>query len=556
MENQKIYLNRGQREMRDYAPHSKTCVSSRRFGKTDGSQGPELERDIRYMPGSAGAMYQASHEQLLKNTLPQTLAFLERRGYKEDVHFFVGRKAPKWMGFKMPYTKPRKWDHVVHFFNGSVIYLLSQAVRYSANSLTLDWMRADEARSLNKEKLFEEVVPAVSGTPGKFMDCPWHKGISIYSDLPLSKAGQWILKEKNKMLDPKNMRTKEVVDGILQEMGKIYKDYGRNLSAYPHIQRRLNQLKRELNEFRRHLFMYFEYDTIENLEIVGESYLREQKRNLPPLTFYASIGNILNLNKGDGFYPNLREDIHCYQPADTGALMNMRTRKNTLDLKAISAADNCLTDSDIKLHEPLSICCDYNANINWVATGQRDAVRMRTLSSMFTKHQQKIRQVIRNWCDYYQPHPTKRVNYYYSQEALDGGYADESGQCFAEIVIEELSKRGWEVNPVYMGAQWNHQKKHIVINDAFNGEPGLLLPMFNANNNQHLILAMQSTGVKIGQKGYQKDKGGEKLKESEDDILELRTDGTDAWDGLYRGLQYFPQDTSTYNISLGSVALG
>jgi hypothetical protein len=234
----------------------------------------------------------------------------------------------------------------------------------------------------------------------------------------------------------------------------------------------------------------------------------------------------------------------------------MRTRRNTLDLKAISESDNCRTDSDIKKNEPLSIACDYNANINWVATGQRDAVRMRTLSSMFTKHKQKIRQVIRNWCDYYDPHPTHRVNYYYSQEALDGGYADESGQNFAEIVIEELTKRKWNVNHVYMGQQWNHQKKHIAINDAFNGEPGLLFPTFNSYKNQHLILALQSAGVKIGFKGFQKDKGGEKLAESEDDILELRTDGTDAWDNLYRGLQYFPQDNSIYNISLGTTMIG
>jgi hypothetical protein len=204
----------------------------------------------------------------------------------------------------------------------------------------------------------------------------------------------------------------------------------------------------------------------------------------------------------------------------------------------------------------LSIACDYNANINWVATGQRDAVRMRTLSSMFTKHQQKIRQVIRNWCDYYEPHATHRVNYYYSQEALGGGYADESGQNFAEIVIEELTKRKWNVNPVYMGQQWNHQKKHIVINDAFNGEPGLLFPTFNSVKNQHLILALQSAGIKIGFKGFEKQKGGEKLAESEDDVLELRTDGTDAWDNLYRGLQYFPQDNSIYNISLGTTMLG
>jgi hypothetical protein len=83
----------------------------------------------------------------------------------------------------------------------------------------------------------------------------------------------------------------------------------------------------------------------------------------------------------------------------------------------------------------------------------------------------------------------------------------------------------------------------------------LLFPMFNRHNNQFLIPAIELAGIKIGYKGFEKNKAGEKLAESEDDPLELRTDGTDAWDDLYRGLQYFPQDNSIYNISLATTML-
>lgn len=555
-EKQQIYLNRGQMEMRNYAPNSKTLVASRRFGKTHGSQGPEFERDVTHMPGSSGAMYQASSRQLLGRTLPETLTFLERRGYKEDVHYVIGKRADRRLNFALPTVKPKTWENVLHFFNGTVVHLLSQAVKFSANSLTLDWLRCDEARSLNKEKLFEEVVPAVSGTPGKFKDCPWHKGISLYSDLPTSIAGRWLLDERKKMMDEVNLETKAIVEGILYERSVIVQKYGANLKEFPHAQAEIARLDRELNTFRRHLYMYFEYDSIENLEVIGEDYLLEQKRNLPPVIFYTSIGNIMQLGSTDGFYSNFVESIHCYDAHNNDFLLNLRTRRNTLDLKAIQASDDCRQDSDIDASQPLSIACDYNANINWVVTGQRDNVRMRTLSSMFTKHNQKIRQVIRNWCDYYEYHPGKRVTYYYSQEALDGKYADEQGQNWAEIVIEELQKRKWNVNTVYMGAQWNQRKKHIAINDAFNGEPALLLPMLNSHNNQFLIPAMQGAGIRQGYKGFEKDKSGEKYKETQDDILELRTDGTDAFDTLYRGLQYYPQDNSCYNISLASSMLG
>lgn len=39
------------------------------------------------------------------------------------------------------------------------------------------------------------------------------------------------------------------------------------------------------------------------------------------------------------------------------------------------------------------------------------------------------------------------------------------------------------------------------------------------------------------------DKGGEKLAESEEDLLEHRTDGTDAFDKLYIGCEKFPSTT-------------
>ena len=41
---------------------------------------------------------------------------------------------------------------------------------------------------------------------------------------------------------------------------------------------------------------------------------------------------------------------------------------------------------------------------------------------------------------------------------------------------------------------------------------------------------------------FHKNKSGEKLAESEEDLLEHRTDGTDAFDTLYIGCEKFPQE--------------
>ena len=81
-----------------------------------------------------------------------------------------------------------------------------------------------------------------------------------------------------------------------------------------------------------------------------------------------------------------------------------------------------------------------------------------------------------------------------------------------------------------------HTLKHQYINDAMTGAK-YLFPTFNRNNNEFLLPAIEQTGIKVGRNGFEKDKSGEKLIESDEDPLELRTDGTDAWDTLFIGIR-------------------
>ena len=88
------------------------------------------------------------------------------------------------------------------------------------------------------------------------------------------------------------------------------------------------------------------------------------------------------------------------------------------------------------------------------------------------------------------------------------------------------------------------------------------MPFFNRSNNEDLILAIQSAGVSNGRNGFRKDKSGEplarrphgrqKLAESEEDLLEHRTDGTDAFDTLYIGCEKFPFH-DTFSLSTSGV---
>ena len=55
------------------------------------------------------------------------------------------------------------------------------------------------------------------------------------------------------------------------------------------------------------------------------------------------------------------------------------------------------------------------------------------------------------------------------------------------------------------------------------------MPFFNRQNNDDLILAIQAAGVSRGRNGFRKDKGGEKLAESEEDLLEISCQREQSW---------------------------
>ena len=63
---------------------------------------------------------------------------------------------------------------------------------------------------------------------------------------------------------------------------------------------------------------------------------------------------------------------------------------------------------------------------------------------------------------------------------------------------------------------------------------------FNHQNDEDFILAVQSAGVTHVCNGFCKNKGGEKFAQTEEDLLQHRTDGTDAFDTLYIGCEKFP----------------
>jgi hypothetical protein len=256
------------------------------------------------------------------------------------------------------------------------------------------------------------------------------------------------------------------------------------------------------------------------------------KRDLTPLTFQTSIMcKKIGIAK-DGFYSSMKEG-HKYNASDFEYL-------DTLGFDFDPSAMDSRADRDVDPFAPICIGMDYNANINWIVAGQPDERlgQLKILKSFFVKFERKIPALVQDFCSYYVHHHNKTVVFYYDSTAIGQNYAVNRVD-FRYTIIDEFEKRGWTVVAVPLGNPMRHAEKYNLINQGFQGL-NRLMPMFNRQNNDDLILAIQSAGVSRGRNGFQKNKAGEKLAESEEDLLEHRTDGTDAFDTLYIGCESKP----------------
>lgn len=521
-EPRKVYFTDPQLEFRYTAAHTSVIVAGRRFGKTHGIAAPWLLRNLQHMPQSSGGVVGTAYQRLLTQTLPGTLHALEEMGYKRNIHYFVGVKPPKSAGFRHPIREPARYDHVISWYNGSIQYLISQDIPGTSNSLTLQYILGDEAKYLDFDVLKDETFPANGGFKGQWANCEWLNSMLFMSDMPTTKKGSWFLNYREKM-DPKLI---EMIHFLVGEIFRL-----KNLTQNNYTERLLSQYRRRLAQFRSVAVYYREWSSIENIELLGKKYISQMKRDLPPLVFQTSIMCIRPGKLKDGFYPALSESKHFYSAFNNNYLQNLE-----FNLEKASEQD-CRQDGDVDYERPLHVAFDYNANINWLVCGQKDGIKMKVLKSFYVKYERKLRELIDDFCQYYRFHHSKEVVYYYDNTALGSNYA-VSDEDFASVICSQFEKNRWNIERIHIGNPVKHHEKYLFIDQALKGQK-YLYPMINKFQNEALILAMQHTGVKIGANGFQKDKSGEKEEETEEDRLEHRTDGTDAFDTLFVGMNFY-----------------
>lgn len=520
----KVYFNQMQRESMLIGARDTILVAGRGTGKGVVHAATNL-RNFQAMPGSTTGFIAPNAKRALTNTLPSMFIHWENWGYKRDVHYVVGHKPPKSYNWPKPLITPDNYENIIYFYTGAIGQIISQDRIGTSNSKSFDFLDIDEAKFINFEQLKNETFQANRGQVREFGHCPWHHGMLVTSDMSLTKKGSWFMNYEQQC----DQEMIDVIGGLLLEEYSV-KQRMAEPDAPSYLSKRLSSLRKQIAQLRSHAVFYRVYSTLTNMEVLGEEFIRQMKRDLPPLIFQTSILCIPVLAMRDGFYSSM-SSRHVYNSTDFHYLDSL-----AYDFDKLSTPD-CRMDGDLLRDQKLCIAFDFNRNINWLVVGQpdEDLGRMNTLKSFWVKYERKLEALVDDFCAYYEYYPNKDVVFYYDNTALGGNYA-VNDQDFVYVINRRLEKNGWRVTPCYIGQAMNHADKHLLINRGFSGQ-NRLTPYINEQNNEDLLVSIRTAGVYNGKK----DKRGEKLAETEEDRLEARTDGSDAWDTLYIGCERFPQ---------------
>lgn len=115
--------------------------------------------------------------------------------------------------------------------------------------MSLDGLIIDEAKFIDFERLKDETFQANRGNQMYFGKCYLHHGMTITSDMPVTKKGSWFLNYEKQM----DQDIKEVVEGIIYKIWQLRRAIQKNPERKEFYRARIRNLQATANGFGANL---------------------------------------------------------------------------------------------------------------------------------------------------------------------------------------------------------------------------------------------------------------------------------------------------------------
>lgn len=498
-----INLNKSQAKIHLINANVTHFLGPRATGKTQGGIGPRLLHLSRVMPRSQCVLYSDTFERLESVIVPAITSFLSNEmGIIEDKDFVVFKKPP--VNWKKPIVEPRKYDRAISFNSGFVVICGSSHKDGSVNGINAQSAIIDETKFVSKDRIKTQLYKALRGQFKRWGHLPEYRSVWTFSDKYEGDI-DWILalrdQQDNRLIQAILTKSIEVMDWKNQ-LAQMKRSGVSDSTLYRHALK-IHEVEFKLNQLRKELVYVCDAEPFENIDILGEKYYRDQKRDCKTEEEY----NVAILNQDPGkvehpYYPNFTEE-NQYESMD-----------------------------DIEHDKPLIISMDYNWRIISMEVAQIsklpgcNTASLNTVASIHAVEPKAgIPEAVRLFDEMFMMHRKKKVFYVYDSTATA---KDAGRKSLKDIVIKELKLRKWSVKPIYIRDLPDQSVRFHHTADWLDGK-GIMPVRVNKYRADPLINSINRTGAITSGGKTKKDK------RPETDMkipAENAPHHTEAWDQL------------------------
>jgi len=498
-----IYYNPAQMRSMNVKPRHERNIVGRGGGKTTNIQSPRLKAWLEAMPRGVVGLIGASYMQLFTRILPGIVKGFRDLGWIDGRDYWVGGYAPKLTGIPRPYKTPLKSDYVIHTKKGSAITLFSQDKPGMSNGVDLCALSGDEAKFLSKDRLDEEVIPAIRGEAHVFGGLWCYQGTLFTSDMPSNPSGLWLLEEKGTSDD---IILK--IEAAQHHINILYRKYHTYSESYQaKVRMKIAGIENMLNAIRARTTMVQYSSSLQNLNVLGLEWLMHMIKTLDPDEFSRSILTLKRIRGKTSFYAALDEMKHGYLPRETHHVLQLGYDFEKLSNRSF------MHDEESEWDIPtFHIGVDSGGSFNCLVVAVVIGRTIYVINNIWLPHPGKIVHVVQMFKEYYQSVKNKRVVFHYDQTAI--GTRAETEYTVADIVTNTLRSHHhgqWFVEDHYMRQTPSYQLRMDEFDALFKGTHETFDGIrFNRLNCEQWYESCIAADVKqIGNK-TEKDKSSEK----------------------------------------------
>ena len=517
------------------SPRKFIGVLGRGSAKTTDFQVERIIDIAEDMPGAPCVWLADTFSNLTANVLPAVLEGLERKGYREGVHYVIEKEPPTfterekaelpaWLKphFWKPFNRLVSYKRTIIFYTGMNIRFGSQDRPSTLAGASYVHVFGDEAKYL-KESTVGNLLKAVRGYRQQYGNSVFYRGFTFTSDIPnTSNPGEddWMLREARNMNIEHIlmvMRTGLIYNQALHEYAAAKEKWTKKKTNDALIECR-NKLRTanlwrsrwiELRRLDAASTFFLQASSYVNADILTDGWFSDAIASQLSDFRAAILSCRPSLDSGDRFYANIGEHNFYYDGID----------ETEYEQFCLRDKEDCRVLKYINLDKPLQLGVDFG-NMCSLSIAQSGAINnrecLRILKFMYTLAPEYITELGSKFRKYFAPMRNKTIYLYYDRagNSYKSVGKDQASEFKREIEFDENGRRtGWTVIMRSIGqGNIGQPEEYHFMQMLFSGANTYLpIVLIDAYAAKHLKLSLEGARTLVKNGLVYKDKRSEKL---------------------------------------------